>query len=228
MCVNGYSLYSISDPPGEPQILGLSSGEVLQAGSLKRLTCTSMAGNPLAHLTWYLGDRFLKSEYSTRDNYAFAELNFQPRPEDNGLELRCEASSPALLTSISVGIDLIVDFAPINVKISLDPDRPRAGHNVTLTCETDLSRPPAEVTWWHNGEKLLGANEVILDKGDFGGSITVSKLSLTLTAQHHDAVVTCDARNPNILDRAHDAITLSVNRKSNNFICGERKKDVSF
>ncbi len=49
--------------------------------------------------------------------------------------------------------------------------------------------------------------------GDFGGHVTSSHLQLTLTAQHHGAVVTCDAFNEIVEKRVHDSITLSVNRK---------------
>jgi hypothetical protein len=53
---------------------------------------------------------------------------------------------------------------------------------------------------------------MVLD-GDHGGHVTSSHLQLTLTAQHHGAVVTCDAFNEIVGKRIHDSITLSVNRK---------------
>ena len=67
-----------SDPPGRPEIQGLDEGEILTAGKLKRLTCISMSGNPLAKLTWYVGVRQVASVYSTVDNYATAELALIP------------------------------------------------------------------------------------------------------------------------------------------------------
>lgn len=66
------------DPPGRPEIQGLDEGEILTAGKLKRLTCISMSGNPLAKLTWYVGVRQVASVYSTVDNYATAELALIP------------------------------------------------------------------------------------------------------------------------------------------------------
>jgi len=129
---------------------------------------------------------------------------------------------------------LDVDFAPDYVKVSAMPEKPRAGHNVTLICETATSRPASSITWWHNGEKLSGPVEKVVE-GDHGGQVglfndpliswlpssknyiewqvTVSQLDLTLTAQHHGAVVTCDAFNEIVGKRIHDSITLSVNRK---------------
>ena len=68
-----------ADPPGPPQIQGLNIEEILTAGSLKRITCTSISGNPLATLKWFNGDKELVSIYLTRDNYASAEVAFVPK-----------------------------------------------------------------------------------------------------------------------------------------------------
>ena len=108
--------------------------------------------------------------------------------------------------------NLTVDFAPEFVKVSVRPDRPRAGHNATLVCETASSYPAASITWWTNGEKLDGATEMIVD-GAYGGFVTSSHLQLSLTPQHHGVVVTCDASNDIANQRAHDAVTLSIARK---------------
>ena len=45
--------YFISDPPGTPNITGVTSDTILEEGQVKRLTCISMAGNPLADLKWF-------------------------------------------------------------------------------------------------------------------------------------------------------------------------------
>ena len=173
-----------------------------------------MAGNPLAELNWYLGERFLRSNYYTEDNYATAEIEFTPRPSDNGKELRCEATSPALAQTAVISVPLSVRFAPEAVKIRMTPDRAREGRELTITCETGVSRPPATVTWWHNGERLENAESVVtMAPGGFDGSITTSKLTLRPTAQHDGAVVTCEARNPDLMDRTHDAVTLAVLRE---------------
>ena len=108
--------------------------------------------------------------------------------------------------------NLSVDFAPESVKISMRPERARAGHNVTLVCETASSYPTSTITWWTNGEKLEGATEMIVD-GAHGGFVTSSHLQLRMSPEHHGVVVTCDASNGIMNQRAHDAITLAVARK---------------
>ena len=204
--------FIISDPPGAPQIQGLDENEVLIAGSLKRITCTSISGNPLATLKWFNGDKELVSIYLTRDNYASAEVAFVPKGQDNGGQLRCEATNMASMQPLIATRNLSVDFAPEFVKISVRPERPRAGHNVTLVCETDSSYPTSTITWWTNGEQLEGATEMIVD-GDHGGFVTSSHLQLRMTPEHHGVVITCDASNGIMNQRAHDAITLAVARK---------------
>jgi hypothetical protein len=116
-----------TDPPGPPKIQGLDEGEVLTAGNLKRLTCTSIAGNPLATLKWYVGDKELNSIYVTRDNYASAEVSFVPKWTDNGAQIRCEASNLAMPKPEIALRKLDVDFAPEFVKLSSRPERPRSG-----------------------------------------------------------------------------------------------------
>jgi len=246
--------FRFSDPAGFPKIQGLEEGEVLAAGNLKRLTCTSIAGNPLATLKWFVGDKELASTYLTRDNYASAELSYVPKWSDNGASIRCEATNPAM-TKPEVAIRVLdIDFAPELVKIYSRPENPRAGLNITLVCETAPSRPAAAISWWHNGEKLGkglcarfctnrntsrfasnflqimfflfacfliitfiekfpdGYSDTVVD-GDNGGHITSSHLTLTLTAQHHGAVITCEAMNEVMGKRVQDSFTFSVRRE---------------
>jgi hypothetical protein len=42
-----------TDAPGTPNITGVTSETILEEGQIKRLTCISMAGNPLADLKWF-------------------------------------------------------------------------------------------------------------------------------------------------------------------------------
>ena len=229
-------MLSVIYPPGAPQIQGLlgshGSAEILTAGSMKRLTCTSIAGNPLAELRWFveppnfnptkvgsaLERRELNSFYSTRDNFATAELEYIPKPEDNGGRLTCEATSPALSRPMRAFAEVVVLFSARSVKISADPERPRGGKNVTLTCETDPagSNPASAVSWWHNGEKLEPVSEMILD-GKYGGFVTASYLQIRLTPQHNGAVITCEAVNQKLGHEIHDALTLNVERKLTRF-----------
>ena len=172
-------------------------------------------------MKWFNGDQPLVAIQLTRDNYASAEVAFIPKGSDNGGQLRCEASNMAMEQPLVASRNLKVDFAPEYVKIDIRPARPRAGHNATLGCVTAPSYPPATISWWTNGEKLDGATEMITD-GEYGGKVTESWLHLSMTAQHHGVVITCDASNEIANQRAHDAITLSIARKFISFPKADR------
>ena len=57
-----------------------------------------------------------------------------------------------------------------------------------------------------------GYSDMVVD-GEHGSHMTSSHLMLTLTAQHHGAVITCEALNEIIGKRVHDSFTFSVRRK---------------
>ena len=54
---------------------------------------------------------------------------------------------------------------------------------------------------------------MVVDGGDNGGYVTSSHLHITLSSEHHGAVITCEATNKIVKKRVHKDITLSVRRK---------------
>ena len=105
------------------------------------------------------------------------------------------------------------------MQVQVLPDRPRSGQNVTLSCRSSPSNPPSKIRWWQGGERLEGALESVVDletDGRKGGAVTESVVTLTVSARHNAAAVTCEADNGVTGARAHDAVTLSVQRESEN------------
>ena len=47
---NIFLCFLFSDPPGRPNITGISSESVLIEDQVRRITCISMAGNPLGKI----------------------------------------------------------------------------------------------------------------------------------------------------------------------------------
>ena len=47
---NIFFCFLFSDPPGRPNITGISSESVLIEDQVRRITCISMAGNPLGKI----------------------------------------------------------------------------------------------------------------------------------------------------------------------------------
>lgn len=112
------------DPPRQPTISGVRIGSIRE-GSLYQLGCMSLGGNPPASLKWFLaGSRKevlgnqrefwaqdwnktqlhidttptyqIKSNYTIYNGAASSELELTAKREDNGKELRCEATNSAL------------------------------------------------------------------------------------------------------------------------------------
>ena len=52
-----YNIFS--DPPGAPNITGIASTTPLIENQVRRISCISIAGNPLAELKWFRGDEEL-------------------------------------------------------------------------------------------------------------------------------------------------------------------------
>ena len=206
-------MLSVIYPPGPPQLQGLEDGEVLTAGVLKRVTCTSIAGNPLASIRWFVGEREIRDDsvyYTTKDNYASSTLELVPQPAFNTKTLRCEAANAATPDALTASARLAVRFVPKYLKIAMNPETPRSGDNVTLSCEADSSNPASAISWWAGGERIEGAEEMVLE-GDHGGYITQSYLHIPLTPGHHNADITCEAVSDG--QRVMDTFTMTVARK---------------
>jgi len=50
-------LYDFVDPPSKLSITGYEEGTTITAGTVLKLMCTALSGNPLPTLTWYKNDR---------------------------------------------------------------------------------------------------------------------------------------------------------------------------
>lgn len=107
------------DPPGTPNITGLTYGQTLEEGQLKRLTCFSMGGNPLADLAWYRGNELVAGTTTIKGDGDFSksELTLIVNRTDNGLPYRCEASNPATSEPKMTTLRMKVLFKPATVTI---------------------------------------------------------------------------------------------------------------
>ncbi|XP_040568180.1 nephrin isoform X2 [Lepeophtheirus salmonis] len=205
-------ILSVIYPPGTPTIQGLSFDDVLIAGKLKRLKCTSMAGNPPPTLRWYRGKELLHSRTVITDQFASAELEFIPARKDNLGDLRCEAINSALRFPVYASQNLSVDFSPNFVKIESHPEFPVSGEKSLLTCESGTSQPPSQITWWIGDEEIIDGVRSNDYPGEFGGKRSRSELQLLVSGRiHNGALIRCRAQNH--LDYVDDTITLSVAHK---------------
>ena len=84
-------MFYYSDPPGQPNITGVTSETILEEGQTKRLTCISMAGNPLADLKWFKGGVEIAGTTTVKGDggdYSRSELLVTANRTDNNLDYR--------------------------------------------------------------------------------------------------------------------------------------------
>jgi len=129
--------------------------------------------------------------------------------EDNGKDLRCEATNPALEATLIDTATIRVEFPPTQVTVAVRPDKLRTGQTGSLTCESASSNPVSRLMWIHNGVLIPSTTNSTVD-GQYGGTISKSSLDLPITADLHGAVITCQATNDIGGQSIHDAITLEV------------------
>ena len=201
----------LTDPPQPPKITGYKRGDVLTAGKMRRLVCTSVGGNPLATIKWYTGTQEVPSQYNVGDNYASASLDLPVKMTDSDRVYRCVVSSKVIPEPLEASVRLNVKFAPSAVNINVWPDTLRIGEKASLSCESGEASPPANLVWLLRGQVLTGGKET-LSRGSHGGKITTSRLEVQIKSRDDGDVYTCRAYND--VGEALDAVTLAIACKS--------------
>ena len=186
-----------ADPPDELSITGYKQGEILQEGSLRRIKCTALSGNPLPELEWFAGNKKVggaKLEKAESGAYVSLEISIKVDRSDNGKSYKCQAKSEASEEPFRKSVALKVSFPPRRVKVEVEPESPIVGKPAVLKCLTDSSNPDTQILWWYNGEQIHGSDSQT-KVGIFGGSISSSLLHIDVTEAHINAEYKCEARH---------------------------------
>ena len=210
-----------TDTPGQPNITGLKDKAVLFEGQRKRISCLSMAGNPLPNLKWFKGNEEIEGVPTHKEksaDYSRSEMVIVANRSDNGVEYRCEAKNEAIDTPLSTKVNLQVQFKPSEVSISVEPKTPKAGKTAILTCKSGSSNPPSSIAW---RKVIRGVKNSTILRGitdpseicEFGGNCTTNHLEIEVTAELDGAVYVCEATNEELRESVHNAKTLTVNCK---------------
>lgn len=89
------------DPPSELTLSGYEPGRRIDAGTVLKLMCTAISGNPLATLTWHKNDRKVAGTTKTREHMVSSELAILVNASDNYAPIRCEATNSATQTPLT-------------------------------------------------------------------------------------------------------------------------------
>ncbi|XP_071033776.1 nephrin isoform X1 [Parasteatoda tepidariorum] len=194
--------------PGIPQIEGYIEGDVVTSGDTLTLACITRGGNPPPHLIWKRGNVQVDATYTVSGHVTTNIHTFRVDASDNNGVYRCEASSIMTKEPIAASVKLSVHFPPSNVKL-IGPLVAKKSDTVTMTCSTEASNPPSQITWVVDGSRVVGGESVTNRVAD--GWVTASNLTITLTRQDPDVKsFSCYAENPPVRKKTFRTHKLTV------------------
>ena len=92
-------------------ITGYKAGDVLLEGSLRRIKCTALSGNPLPRLEWFAGNKKVegaKIEKAESGTFVSSEISIKVDRSDNGKTYRCRAQNKATREPFTKSVQLTV------------------------------------------------------------------------------------------------------------------------
>lgn len=142
------------------------------------LMCTfDLEGDPLYTVKWYKGrSEFFR--FTPKDEFPIKifplEGLYIDRNKSNETILTIERVQPSLSgtyncevsaeqsfhTALVAGFMEVVDTPQIDPKIDIERRRYKIGDEIEANCTTDKSNPPANITWYINGD-LASPNQVV-------------------------------------------------------------------
>ncbi|CAB3246046.1 unnamed protein product [Arctia plantaginis] len=159
------------------------------------LTCVSEGSRPPAQLTWYKDNRKFKRgkiKETFNDTWASSQMQFMPLPEDDGVQLKCQADNNALPgQSLEDSFKLDVVYPPVvslSLGSTLNPHDIKEGDDVYFECSVRANPREHRISWYHNDKPVL--HNVV-------SGIIVSTKSLVLqkVTRDHGGDYSCRATN---------------------------------
>ena len=190
-------------------VTGYKQGEVLREGSIRRIKCTALSGNPLPKLEWFAGNKKVEGaeiEKAESGTFVSSEISIRADRSDNGKTYHCTARNKATKQPVIKSLQLAVSFPPRRVEIEVEPESPVVGSQAVLTCRTDSSSPGVSITWYRDNQTISEAAPVRTEEGQFGGVISTSRISTKVTEDHINSRYRCEASQP---DTSHSVSNTS-------------------
>ncbi|XP_037946701.1 nephrin [Teleopsis dalmanni] len=196
-------------PPSPPLLMGYNDGDIITSGSVKKLHCSSVGGNPVPVLSWFKNDKKLNVAVKVLDNKIVSELSILVNVTDNNAIYKCEVRNSAIEIPLFAIKTFSVHFPPETVKISVSPKNLVPGIRAKLICDSSSSNPPAKISWWKDGIPVEGIN-LSTKSGLWGGAVSTLEMFVNITQDLDGIVYTCQSNNEVLQRSVHETISLNI------------------
>ncbi|XP_011689021.1 PREDICTED: neural cell adhesion molecule 1-B isoform X2 [Wasmannia auropunctata] len=142
--------------------------------------CETSGSFPAARIIWRLGEHVIGDpnpyvSTTQKNNKTVSKLELVLSKDDDGKELVCRAENPRFPGGVFEEVKILrISYAPVVVARLANGyvlDTLREGDDLKLICDIQSNPPPAQVTWYHDNQRL---------EHDVNAGILLASNSLTL------------------------------------------------
>ncbi|XP_022245158.1 nephrin-like isoform X2 [Limulus polyphemus] len=173
-------------------------------GSYLNLTCEAVGGNPPPIVSWWSGSILIDDTYWRVSEEAVANSLDIPYLYRNYsmMALTCNASNTNFIPPRSITVKIDLNLKPQIVRISSPRSPLLAGIEMEITCQSQGSLPPAEITWWMEGKKLKASQKPVTGNR----KVTTSHIFISPRKEDNGKKLVCRAKNPRLSESALEDI----------------------
>ncbi|KAG8175986.1 hypothetical protein JTE90_009862 [Oedothorax gibbosus] len=163
------------------------------------LACEGEGGDPSPAVRWWRDAELLDdSYYITPQGFARNELLLASLKRiDLMTRLTCQVSNSNLTAPVTSSVIIDMNLKPTDVHITSMYRPLSAGHPSEIVCVARGARPPAQISWWLDGEKITSR---ITESTAREENLTVSSLIFNPNKHDNQRNLSCRGDNPQLPD----------------------------
>ncbi|XP_071039050.1 neural cell adhesion molecule 1 isoform X3 [Parasteatoda tepidariorum] len=163
------------------------------------LICEGEGGDPTPTVRWLKGSDVIDDTYFvTKQGFSRNEVQLPNlRRKDLLTNLTCEVFNTNLTAPATSTVSLDMNLRPTDVRITTPHQPLSAGKETDIVCVARGARPPAQISWWLDGEKLK--TEVTESTAE-EDNLTISSLSMRPSIRDNLRNLSCRGDNPQLPD----------------------------
>ncbi|XP_021000681.2 cell adhesion molecule CEACAM1-like [Parasteatoda tepidariorum] len=163
------------------------------------LICEGEGGEPSPSVRWLKGNELIDDTFFlTPQGFARNEVQLPNlHRKDLLTNLTCEVYNNNLTSPVTSTVSLDMNLRPTDVRITSPYQPLSAGKDTDIVCVARGARPPAQISWWLDGEKLT---TTVTESTAEEDNLTISSLNLRPTIQDNHRNLSCRGDNPQLTD----------------------------